>query len=477
MPVPNGIEIGQEAPSRPCNGLISLERCRGPRLQRTKWGGVVDDDLRGSGFFRVSERNGVFWLIDPDGGRFLSKGVNTVRFDQDRIGRTERVPYAETCRAKYGSLQSWRAAASDRLASWNFNTVGCWSDEGVASAGSQLLAITPIRELGASFRLHRRDQIFPDVFDPEFAAHICASAKERCTLRRNDPGLLGTFIDNELYWSTDARGPDEVLTLFLNLPSHRPGRVAAISRLQAHYRDISEFNAVWRTPARSWEELGRIGHVVAPFVRMPPGGLNDALETKANLADRAREAFSADCDAFVAVVADKYFEVCVSAIKTADPHHLVIGSRFGWQPPRGVIAAAGRHLDVISFNCYEFDPGPVIDAYAATGKPCLISEFSFRGDDAGLPNSKGAGPRVATQTERARAFQGYVVAALGKPNVVGYHWFEHADQPVQGRFDGEDSNFGTVTVDDRVYDELTKTMTRVNAAAERIHAAAVPAVI
>ncbi|MBW7971185.1 agarase [Bradyrhizobium sp. BR 10289] len=446
-------------------------------MRRTRWGGVVDDGLEGSGFFRIAARDGVFWFVDPDGGRFLSKGVNTVRFDQDRIGGTDRVPYAEACRAKYGSLQAWRVAVADRLASWQFNTIGCWSDEGVASAGSQPLALAPTGELGASFRLHRRDQVFPDVFDPEFAAHIRARANERCSLRRNDPGLLGTFIDNELYWSTDARGPNELLVLFLNLPPHRPGRLAAISSLQAHYREISQFNAVWRTPARSWEELGSIAHVVAPFLRLPPGGLNDALETRANLADPAREAFSADCDAFVAVVADKYFEVCVSAIKAADPHHLVIGSRFGWLPSPGVIAAAGRHLDVISFNCYEFAPGPFIDAYAVAGKPCLISEFSFRGDDAGLPNSKGGGPRVATQTDRARAFEGYVVAALSKPNVVGYHWFEHADQPAEGRFDGEDSNFGVVTIDDQIYGELTTTMIKVNAAAERIHAAAVPDVI
>lgn len=448
------------------------------RLQRTKWGGIIDDGgFTGSGFFRVAERDGVFWFVDPDGGRFLSKGVNTVRFDQDRIGQTDRVPYAEACRAKYGSPRLWRAAASDRLASWNFNTLGCWSDELVASAGSQLLATAPTVELGVSFRLHRRDQIFPDVFDPGFSAHIREAASKHCTHRRNDPGLLGTFIDNELYWSPDWRGADELLTLFLNLPSHRPGRVAALSRLQAHYRDFSQFNAVWRTPARSWEELGRIDHIDAPFFRMPPGGLNDALEIKANLANPAREAFCADCDAFAAVVADTYFELCVSAIKAADPNHLVIGSRFGYQPLGGVIAAAGGHLDVISFNCYGFDPVSVIDAYAATARPCLISEFSFRGDDAGLPNSRGGGPRVATQVERAQAFERYVTAALGRPNVVGYHWFEHADQPIEGRFDGEDSNFGTVTIEDEVYEELTAAMTGVNAAAERVHAAAVPAVI
>jgi hypothetical protein len=59
--------------------------------------------------------------------------------------------------------------------------------------------------------------------------------------------------------------------------------------------------------------------------------------------------------------------------------------------------------------------------------------------------------------------------------VVGYRWFEHADQPAEGRFDGGNSNFGTVTIQDEVYEELTETMTRINAAAEQIHEKAVTA--
>ena len=380
------------------------------------------------------------------------------------------MPYADTCRKKYGSLHAWRAAVANRLANWKFNTVGCWSDELVASAGSSPLANAPTAALGASFRLHRRDEIFPDVFDPAFSAHIRETANQRCTKWRNEPGLLGTFIDNELYWSPDWRGADELLTLFLNLPARRPGRVVATTRLQERYREFSQFNAVWRTPARSWEEFGRIGHFDAPFFRMPPGGLNDALEAKANLANPIRAAFSADCDAFVAVVAEQYFELCVSAVRTADPNHIVMGSRFGYQPQPNVIAAAGRYLDVISFNCYDFDASAIIDAYSATEKPCLVSEFSFRGDNSGLPNTRGGGPRVASQAERALCFERYVSAALRKPAVVGYHWFEHADQPAEGRFDGENSNYGTVTIEDNVYTELTETMTRINAAAEQIHA-------
>ncbi len=437
-------------------------------MRRTKWGGLADRGFEASGFFRVDQRDGIHWLVDPDGGLFLSKGVNNVRFDPDNIRNTDKVPYAQACLDKYGSRNNWRAAAANRLVSWNFNTIGCWSDEVVAGAGDTPLAMTPIVDLGASFWLHRR-QRFPDVFDDEFESHIRQRAKELCTPRRNAPQLLGTFIDNELYWSPDWRGNDELLTTFLNFPPRRPGRETAITALQQHYRDFEQFNAVWCTPARSWDALHMLGRIEAPFTRLAPGARYNTEESWANKLDRRREAFAADCDAFAAVVADRYFELCVGAIKAADPNHLVLGARFGALPHDGVLAAAARHLDVISFNCYHADPTPLIEAYATTGKPCIITEFSFRGDDVGLPNSMGGGPRVPTQTERAACFRSYATAAVSHPNIVGYHWFEHADQPREGRFDGEDCNYGTVTIEDQVYPELTGAMTEVNADAELLH--------
>lgn len=440
-------------------------------MRRTRWGGLVDGGFEASGFFRVDQRDGIHWLVDPDGGRFLSKGVNNVRFDQDHIRNTDQVPYAKACLDKYGSRNAWRAAAADRLLGWHFNTIGCWSDEVVAGAGATPLATTPITDLGASFWLHRRGQRFPDVFDDEFDSHIRQRAKDLCTPRRNAPQVLGTFLDNELYWSPDWRGSDELLHTFLNFPPHRAGRVTAITALQQHYREFSHFNAIWRTPARSWEALHLLPSIEAPFVRTAPGPHFDDDEARANSFNGRRAAFAADCDAFAAVVADRYFELCVAAIKAADPNHLVIGSRFGALPHAGVVAAAGRHLDVISFNCYTFDPTPLIDGYAATGRPCMITEFAFRGDDVGLPNSMGGGPRVPDQAARAASFRRYAIAALSRPNLVGYHWFEHADQPREGRFDGEDCNYGTVTIEDEVYPELTEAMSEVNAAAELIHAA------
>ena len=430
-------------------------------------------------YFRIVERDGIFWLVDPDGGRFLSKGVNAVSFDHDQIQNSDRFPYAEACKRKYGTREAWRAAAVERLARWGFNTLGSWSDETLASAGPSPLFVTPNLDLGISFTWRKDEQpkakdkqVFPDVFDPEFDSHIRGRAHELCGKRRNERNVIGWFIDNELRWSPDWRGPEELLELFLRLPAASPGCHATIAWLRERHPNFGQFNATWHTPAQSWDAFAALTRIEAPYRRSPPYQRSSADEDAANRADPKRAEFAADCDAFAALVAERYFTLTCAAIRTADPHHLVLGCRFAYVPPRGVIDAAGRRLDVISFNCYDLDASAAIDTYAATGKPCLIGEFSFRGIDSGLLNTNGAGPVVATQAERAACFRQYVTAALRKRAVVGYHWFEHADQPAEGRFDGENSNFGTVTINDDVYEEVTQAMMAVNADAENLHAAA-----
>ncbi len=400
------------------------------RLPTTSWGGIADGQFRPGGFFRIGRHDGIFWLIDPEGGRFLSKGVNTVRFDQDKIRDTERIPYADGCRRKYGSEDAWRAAAARRLAGWRFNSLGSWSDEAVA-AGPVPLAVATNLDLGMSFAWQHNEQNrneppqpFPDVFDPAFEQHVRRRAQGLCAERSGEQRLIGWFIDNELRWGPDWRGPEQLLPLFLQLSPTTPGRTAA-----------------------------------AEWLRQRHGG-------------RAPTPSEADSETFAGLLADRYFALTIGAIKAADANHLILGCRFALPPPKPVVEAAARHLDVISFNCYDTDPSEKLDVYAATGKPCLIGEFSFRGEDSGLPNTNGAGPKVANQSERAASFRRYVTAALQRPGLVGYHWFEHADQPAEGRFDGENSNFGTVTIEDVVYEELTRTMTEVNAEAEAVHAGA-----
>jgi len=442
------------------------------KASRTRWGGIVAEGGRASGYFRVEQIDGIWWFVDPDGGLFLSKGVDAVNFDHDSIQHTNRFPYREACQRKYGSREAWRAAASQRLLSWGFNTLGAWSDDTVAHAGPAPLAVTALVDIAASFRSQQQDRPsgmagYPDLFDPNFEIFARKRASDVCGPHRNDAGFIGWFTDNELQWAPDWRGPDELLTVFLNEEAGSPGRETAIRLLRNRYDSFREFKSVWHIAVDSWHELAAMQTTDPPFIRQ---NLNtERIEVDQPTPDARRARFFADCDAFAGALAERYFEVTVAAIKEADPNHLVLGCRFAYVPQQSVIEAAARHLDVIGFNCYDYDPTPTIEAYARSGKPCLIGEFSFRGDDSGLPNTIGAGPRVASQGERARSFQHYVDAGLKQPALIGYHWFLHADQPAEGRFDGENSNYGVVTIDDVVYDELTRGMAGVQAEAETMH--------
>ena len=68
-----------------------------------------------------------------------------------------------------------------------------------------------------------------------------------------------------------------------------------------------------------------------------------------------------------------------------------------------------------------------------------------------------------SQGERADYYEAYVRAALTLPSVVGIHWFIYSDQPAVGRYDGEDSNFGLVSIEDEPYEELLSRMGLVTA--------------
>jgi hypothetical protein len=136
----------------------------------------------------------------------------------------------------------------------------------------------------------------------------------------------------------------------------------------------------------------------------------------------------------------------------------------------------GPYFDVISYHSYDAD-APVerlAQVNALTGKPVMITEFSFKAMDSGLPNTKGAAKAVATQEDRAEGFTRYVTALAHLPYAVGFHWFEYRDEPKEGRFDGENSNYGVVKIDFTPWTVLTGRMSQVNLGIEAVHAGSRP---
>lgn len=399
--------------------------------------------LAATGFFRTTRFGGRWWLVTPDGHPFFSQGINHITFDgtPDRNGNAV---YRDTVAAKYGSPGAWGDAQLERMSAWGYNTAGAWSDVGVFAGRKPytiLLSLT-----GSDFSTGR----MTDLFAPAWADRVRSSVRSAAAAHRDDPYLVGYWLDNELHWGPDWR-PLHLFDDYLDRPAAAPGKQALLAFLEARYATFEDFAADFTTTATDWASLAAPSSVTA----WTPGG---------GEATRA---------AWVGAVAEHYFSVTSVELRRADPNHLNLGPRLIAQTAGvPVLEAAARHVDVVSFNLYTILPelvgpllradptyrpvdGPLAAQAQLLDKPLLISEWSYRAADSGLPNTwPPLFPTLRTQAQRASAYESYVRALLETPYVVGQHWFEHADEPPAGRGDGEDSNFGLVTLHDDPYPEL-----------------------
>jgi len=430
-------------------GLASAVSCAqapGGSTGSDRYGGWNNPGLRfeATGFFQVAERNGVWWLVTPQGNAFLSKGVNDVNFrsyDAPTLGYS---PYQRAVQNKYGSQEAWAEAVVDRLRGWGFNTIGSWSS---ASTFDHNMPYTINLNLATRAGADWLKGAVGDFFSSDFESRLEAACRQLCGPHARDPWLLGYFTDNELRWGADWRGKESLLEEYLRFPEGAAGRKAALEFLKQKYNDIASLNRAWGTSVTRWEDLSG---------REPASG----------------EAVRKDQAAWQEVVARRYFATCKSAIRKADSNHLILGCRFAGYAPDSVLRGLRDSVDVVSFNNYG--PTAPVEAlrriYRLTGRPIMLTEFSFKAMDSGLPNTQGAGQPVATQQDRADGFTRYVEGLIDLPFMVGFHWFEHADEPKEGRFDGENSNYGLVTIEDRPWEILVQSMTRVNAGLEARHA-------
>lgn len=414
------------------------------------YGGFRGLRAQATGFFHIERIYGKFWLVDPEGNLFISKGVNHVNFWSDYAPSLGYSPYNRHVSEKYGSVDRWAEETVARLRTWGFNTIGAWSSEETFNKGMPYTIILNMAlEAGADWQTGK----IVDYFSKKFEEIVEEIASKVCSPRRDDRYLIGYFTDNELRWTADWRSSNELFDDYMLLPPEAEGKKVLINFLRERYGEISSLNEAWGEDFSSFDEL-----LSATSAPKTPSANSDRM-------------------AFLKLVSEQYFRVTYNAIKKYDPNHLVLGCRFAYKPPDEVLQACIGYVDVISINCYtnpysndlELRVRDLQRIHEITGLPIMITEFSFKAMDSGLPNTKGAGTPVKTQMERAEYYEEYVKTMIKQPFIIGYHWFQYADQPREGRFDGENSNFGLVTIWDEPWEILVQKATTVNFEVEIIH--------
>ena len=426
-----------------------------------KWGGwATGPQLKATGSFYTTKRDGKWWLVDPDGRLWWSHGpvrvtpsggITAVDGHEDWF---ERLPgkdepealfyttkdellhpyYAlhglhrtydfssQNIRRKYGEnwFATWAELAHRRLRSWSCNTIANSSDKRIC-----LMDKTPYTE---RFEIHAKPLkghkggwwAFADPFDADFRAEA-RRMTEVYRAEVDDPWCLGFFVDNEQKW-----GDETTLALStLKSPADQAAKVEFVRRLKEKYGDVANLNAAWRTDYASWRAL--LETVVPP---------------------RSLAGVRADLAAFSAAVAETYFRIVHEEIKRANPGKLYLGCRWAGSAPDFVVRAAAKSCDVLSYNVYRTEMSG-FSLPKGVDMPVLIGEFHFGALDRG-PFCPGL-ILLKDQATRAETYRGYVRSALLNPMIVGVHWHQFSDQSTAGRFDGENMQVGWTDVCDTPY--------------------------
>ncbi len=422
-----------------------------------------------TGFFHTAQVGDRWWLVTPGGEGFYMVGTDHIRFEGHGCEALGYAPYGRQTAARYGTREAWCVETLRRLTAWRFNTLGTGHTPELRRRG---LPHPLFLSLGVSFA--RRTPLvpvgtwtgFPDVFDPRFAIHCDREARRQCAPQRNDPWLIGYFLDNELeWWGKAPHGP--LFNWAVAKPAGSPCKTRLAAFFRERYADVAAFNAAWGTRLTAWEEL-------APLAALP------AANSERAAADRRD---------FLVEAWDRYFAATTAAIRRHDPNHLVLGCRFAGSAPEGAWAVAGRYCDIVSLNLYPRldlqDPrAPEVarqltDIQAQARKPLMLTEWSFPALDATdsegrpLPSRNGAGMRVDTQAQKAAACRLMQQELFALPFMVGSFYFMYLDEPSRGISSSfpEDSNYGLVNERDEPYTTLTTMFTELNARVHDVHAA------
>jgi hypothetical protein len=401
-----------------------------------------------SGFFRVEQTpQGTWWLIDPDGHRFWSAGVTCVNIGSDRTATTGReflyealIPagmkraiddeghvnfFAWNVQRKYDSLEDWRLRTLDRIQSWGFNTIGNWSNPAMMRPGR----IPYTRNLGSrSEDTPMASHRLPDVFDPAWEAWFDEQAQKYAGAHRNDPWLIGYFVDNELPWHHPG---------LLNADANTAIKRAWVQFVQDELEDLEEARSIWGTNIKSWADLGSV---------------TEEDCDKGPKAIHLRKAFEAH-------YADQYFRMISAILKKHDPNHLYLGCRFVRNAPdAAIVEAAGRYCDAVTVNCYSWEPEEKQfgNWYTMCGRPILIGEHHVT-----LESPRQVPPpwKVFNAEERERYYKNFVEVWARRPYSLGCHYFQLIDQPLTGRFDGENRTIGWLDITDQPHEDLVRAAT------------------
>lgn len=372
-----------------------------PRLAAKKSGGGTLS-FPATGYFRVGQADGRWWLITPTGQPFYADGVDHVSASGDIDQVTKQCPYCETIAADYPSTAAWDTATLARLRSWGFDSLGDYSDDN--TLGTQM-----------PFTVQLSLASGDDWFAPSFVTNADATAAAEVPQWADNPNVIGYFTDSELGWGPPGAGPDgeTALQAYLDLPAGSPGLAVA----QQYEGNPNGFVAALAQ---------RYFSVTTAAVRMYDTN-HLILGVKAEGQEIQKELIQAAVG-YVDVFSIEDYELTPGFAQAIDqlwPQYLPVEPNLA--------------------DMEQYFNGPM-----------MIGEYAFIAPGVDPNTDPGIYYVSANQQARATDYANFLAPLYeDAPWVVGDEWFQYTDQPANGRVpNGENNDFGLVDINDNPYTDV-----------------------
>lgn len=421
-----------------------------------------------TGFFRVAKRDGMWWLVTPEGNPCFYLGVSAGpattwettpvsgrEFLFEWLPEKDEAPWNagwssghwgvpgidyfcfHTCNLirKYGPQWQQRAVEqhNKRLKAFGFSGGGKWG-------GVEGMVQVPVLSRWSTPSLAGH----PDVFDPKVCDTFRAELERQIAPRRDDPFVLGWSLGNEYDEIIKRSEVEAIMKKAADVPAKR----ALIDHLLDTVYGGSAENAAaaWKVQARTTQELYSAGPTLP-----------------AEDAESARRFY-----------ADRYYAFIYRTVKEIDPNHLYLGFWIvpGWWEDEEDWRLIAPYCDVVGYDRYarEYGGELLLRLEKETDKPTLCGEFSIPAWYGGWRGFGRYGTWAETDAESGEYYQKWVRSAAADPYCVGLIWFFYRDQPLTGRgpgkgpqpYFGEHYAFGLVTETDRVKWDLCTRMREIN---------------
>lgn len=433
-----------------------------PKLDRTFWGGLPGSKekygLTATGFFhleKIEALNGRTMLVDPEGNLYFHIAMSGIapgneatcvagreniyaelpakdgEFRQAWLGRDAISFYLVNYIRKYGSynIETWQKQMVERCRAWGFNSFGVFM--WIAGENDKLgFAITDCLERYASRKpFHLICPSFIDPFDEHNFPLLEEDFSEQTRRFRGNPALIGWYTENERFYNIVFPA---ILAKDQEIPAKR--RFAEMMR-ERYHGDITKFNNAWKTNFVDFEAVAS--------KPMKEAGTPDA---------------EADQAAYEAFFFDAYYKLLSTTLRKVDPDHLYLGERMlvAQTYHEAAVRAMGKYCDVFSVNYYtdEYDPAEIERFAKSSGRPLMLSEWSFGSPEQGLFGCRNK----ANDEERGKAYSRYAENAAASSCVIGFQWMNLLDESNTGRgfntTTGERFNMGFINVCDRPFKKL-----------------------